>query len=72
MAEILPTLMAIALMAMMVALALMLATLASYGAYVALVDTNQAMATVVSIIAGFITYCLVLAGELAIVNVLTD
>jgi len=30
------------------------------------------MATVVSIIIGFITYCLILAGELAIVDILTD
>mgnify|MGYP000203282788 CR=1 FL=1 len=72
MAEILPTLMAIGLMAVMVGLAILLATLASYGAYVALVDTNQMMATVVSIIIGFITYCLILAGELAIVNILSD
>jgi len=72
MAEILATLVAIGLMAMMVALALLLATLASYGAYVALVNVNQAMATVVSIIVGFFTYCLVLAGELAITDILTD
>ena len=72
MAEILLTLVAIALMIMIVGVAILLATLASYGAYVVFVNVNQAMAYVVAGIIAFVTYCLVLAGELAIVDILTD